>query len=153
MGGCSGGVVGEHRDAAGCREPVGRVSAGNGSIGHLRFGYEDMGGESGCHAVGGGESSRRGDGVGVRLLGQLVEESVPPSEEAPVLEHLGAGRVKLPEVPLPRGAVLAGDLDEAVVETQVVPDGVLPGGPALAVVGELLDDVVADLAQREHLVG
>ena len=32
-------------------------------------------------------------------------------------------------------------------------NGVLPGGPALAVVGELLDDVVTNLPQSQHLVG
>ena len=99
------------------------------------------------------ERGRRGHGVSVGFLRELVEESVPPPQETPILEHLRAGRMKLPEVSFPRRAVLAGHLDEAVVETEVVSDGILPRGPALAVVGELLDDVVADLAQREHLVG
>ena len=99
------------------------------------------------------KTSWRGDGVGVGLLRELVKESVPPSQETPVFEHLRARRVKFPEVSFPRGAVFARDLYEAVVEAEVVPDGVLPRGPALAVVGELLDDVIADLPQREHLVG
>ena len=34
-----------------------------------------------------------------------------------------------------------------------MPDGVLPGGPPLAVVGELLNDVLTDLPKSEHLVG
>ena len=82
-----------------------------------------------------------------------MKKSIPSAQEAPVLEHFRAGRVEFPEVSLPRGAVLSGHLYEAVVEAEVVSDRVLPRRPALAVVGELLDDVVADFAQSEHLVG
>ena len=58
--------------------------------------------------------------------------------------------MQVPEVP---SVILAGHLGEAVVVAQVVPDGALPGGPPLAIVGELLKDVLADLPKSEHLVG
>ena len=61
--------------------------------------------------------------------------------------------MQLPEVPFARRYILAGHLDEAVIEAQVFLDAVLPGGPPLAVVGELLNDVLADLTKSEHLVG
>ena len=41
-------------------------------------------------------------------------------------------------------AVQVGHLDEAVVHAQAVLDGGLPGGPPLAIVGELLNDVLAE---------
>ena len=34
-----------------------------------------------------------------------------------------------------------------------MPDGVLPRRPALAIVRELLNDVITDLTQRQHLIG
>ena len=94
-----------------------------------------------------------GDDIGVRLLGKLVKKSVATSKKATVLEHLAAGWMQLPEVSLARRAVLSGNLDEAVVEAEVVSDGVLPRRPSLAVVGELLDNVVTDFSQRQHLIG
>ena len=94
----------------------------------------------------------RSDHVRVGLRRELVQEPVAAAQEAPVLEHLRACRVKFPEVSFPRRAVLSRDLDKAVIEAEVVADGVLPGGPALAVVGELGDDVVTDFSQSEHLV-
>ena len=97
---------------------------------------------------------RRGhDLCSVGLLRQLVQEAIASPQETPVFEHLRASRVELPEVSFPRRTVLARHFYEAVIQTQVVPDGVLPGRPALSVVGKLLGDVVAYLAQRKHLVG
>jgi len=43
------------------------------------------------------------------------------------------------------------DLDEAVVEAETVPDGVLPSLLVLAVVRKQVDDQLVDLAQRAHL--
>ena len=55
-----------------------------------------------------------------------------------------------PIVALPLRPALPGDLLEALVEAEVVPDGVLPAlGLELAVVGEVLADVVVDLAELE----
>ena len=68
-----------------------------------------------------------------------MQEPVPSSEEAAVLEHFRAGRIKLPEVSF--RAV------EPYLETQVVLDQVLPQRPALTVVGKLLNDVITDFSK------
>ena len=81
-----------------------------------------------------------------------MEESIAPSKKASVLEHLSACGMKLPEVALSGRPVLPGNLYEAVVEAEVVADGVLPRRPPLSVVRELLNDVVAYFSQGEHLV-
>ena len=142
--------VGEHRDAASWESIAG--GARNGRIGKVMFVDQYVRREGG-NSVWRVQSSRGGHGICVGLLWQLVKESISSTKETTILEHFRAGRMKLPEVSLPRGAVLAGHLDEAVVKTEVVSDGVLPCRPAFAVVGELLDNVVADLTKRQHLVG
>ena len=56
-------------------------------------------------------------------------------------------------VPVPTWIVLVPrDLLEAVVEGQVVPDGVLPARLALLVEGEVLGHVLVDLAERQLLL-
>ena len=47
-------------------------------------------------------------------------------------------RVQCPEVPLARTSRISGHLEETIIERQVVPDGVLPLGELLFVVGESL---------------
>ena len=55
-------------------------------------------------------------------------ESLPPPQERAIVKHvLGVG-VQGPEVALARVARFASHLDETVVEAEVVPDAVLPGG-------------------------
>ena len=49
-------------------------------------------------------------------------------------------------------AWLSSDLDETVVETEIVPDGVLPSRKSVAVVRKPVDDEVTDAAQRQSLV-
>ena len=44
-------------------------------------------------------------------------------------------------------------LDEALVEAEVVPDGVLPALLVAAVVREVLDDELVDAVEREALLG
>ena len=44
--------------------------------------------KKGCNSSRRAESSGRGHGVGVRLLGQLVEEAVASAKETSILEHL-----------------------------------------------------------------
>jgi len=85
-------------------------------------------------------------------LGVVPLEALPPPEKAAVVEHVLGGRVQGPVVALAGVPWLPGDLDEAVVEGQVVPDGVLPGGELLLVVGELAADEVADAAQGQLLL-
>ena len=80
-------------------------------------------------------------------------EPLPPPQEGAVVKHvLGVG-VEGPEVALAGVAGLPGHLDEAVVETEVVADAVLPGGVALVVVGEAAPDELADAVEGEALVG
>ncbi len=94
----------------------------------------------------------RGYAFGVRLLGQLVQKTIPSPQETPILEHLRTCRVQLPEVSFSRRSILTRYLDEAVIQAKVMPNGVLPRGPPLPVVGKLLNDVIADFPQGQHLV-
>lgn len=78
-------------------------------------------------------------------------ESLPSPKEAAVVEHILRGRVKGPVVTFARVPRLPRDLNETVVEGEVVPDGVLPGGELVSVVGELVADEVTDATQRQLL--
>ena len=80
-----------------------------------------------------------------------MQESISPPKEASIAEHVSAGRVQGPVVTLASRADLPGDLDEAVIQTEVVPDGVLPRRPPLAVVRKVFDDVLADVTQCQHI--
>ena len=82
-----------------------------------------------------------------------MQESIPAPEEAAIAEHVCTGRVQGPVVALASRSDLSGDLDEAVVEAEIVPDRVLPGRPLLAVVRKVLYNVLADVAQRQHVAG
>ena len=82
-----------------------------------------------------------------------MKKSVPSSKKTAILKHFRASRMKLPKVPLARRPVLARHFDKTVVETEIVTDGILPRGPALTIIGKLLNDVIANLTQSEHLVG
>jgi len=84
--------------------------------------------------------------------GRVALVALATAQEAAVVEHvLGVG-VEGPVVALAGVARLPGDLDEAVVETQIVADRVLPRGELVPVVGEAGHDEVADAAQGESLV-
>ena len=48
---------------------------------------------------------------------------------------------------------MPGDLDEALVEAEVVPDGVLPALLVAPVVREVLDDKFVDAVQGQALLG
>lgn len=78
-------------------------------------------------------------------------KALPPPKEAAVVEHVLRGGIKGPVVTFARVPRLPRDLDEAVVEGQVVPDGVLPRRELVLVVRELVADEVADAAQRQLL--
>ena len=79
-------------------------------------------------------------------------ETFPPPEERPVVEHVLGVWVERPEVALARVARLPGHLDEAVVEAEVVPDAVLPGGVPAPVVRKPAADELADAVEGESLV-
>ena len=57
-----------------------------------------------------------------------------------------------PAGPLPRLLRAARDLYEAVVEGEVVPEGVLPALRVLAVEWETLHDIGVDVGERQHLL-
>ena len=97
--------------------------------------------------------------IGIKRKAVFVEgwvvslEALPSSKEAAVVEHILRGGVKGPVVAFARVPRLPRDLNEAVVEGEVVPDGVLPGGELVSVVGKLVADEVTDAAQRQLLHG
>lgn len=58
------------------------------------------------------------------------------SQEAAVVEHVLGERIQRPEVAFAGIARFAWHFDETIVETEIVTDGVLPGGEFVLVVGE-----------------
>merc|ERR1719150_976320 len=77
-----------------------------------------------------------------------------PPLEVTTLKHVVIALGEHPVVALPLCPALARDLDEAFVEREVVPDGVLPALAVLTpVVGEPLLDPVVDLTQLQLLGG
>ncbi len=77
-------------------------------------------------------------------------EPLPPSQEGPVLEHGDCLGVQRPVGTLARPVRPPGDLDEAVVEAEVVPQRVLPPLRVAPVVGEVVHDEPVDLREWEH---
>jgi len=75
----------------------------------------------------------------------------PPPQEAAIVEHVLRRRVQHPVVALARVPWLPRALDEAVVETEVVPDGILPGRELGPVVVEPVHDELADLHSGKRL--
>lgn len=86
----------------------------------------------------------------MHVLGQF--EPLPASEEAAVLEHIESRGVQRPEGALARAVRPPGDLDEAVVEGEVVAEGVLPALGVAAVVRKAVGDEAVDLGKRQHLL-
>lgn len=80
----------------------------------------------------------------------LVPFAAP--QEGSVVEHVDGARVERPVVALARVARLPWHLDEAIVEAEVVSDGVLPGGELGLVVREPGHDEVTDLTQSHSLL-
>lgn len=78
--------------------------------------------------------------------------SLSSAQKTAVVEHVLGHRVQGPVVALSRVSRFPGYLYEAVVERQVVPDGVLPGGKLVPIVREPGHDEFADAAQGELLV-
>lgn len=79
-------------------------------------------------------------------------EALAASQEAPALEHVLGVRVQSPVVALAWPPGFPRNLHEAVVQRQVVPDGVLPLLGVVPVEGEALRDELVDAAQREAAV-
>jgi hypothetical protein len=89
--------------------------------------------------------------VVVVVAGSLVP--LPPPEEGPIVKHVLSHWVQGPVVPLPRVPRLSRDLDETVVETQIVTNGILPSGELVSVVREPVHDEFTDTGECELLVG
>lgn len=87
-----------------------------------------------------------------RQLLLLVLEPLLAPQVAAVLEHIAAVRVQGPEGSLARLVRRARHLDEAVVEAERVPDGVLPALLILPVEREQIHDELIDLREGQHLV-
>ena len=114
------------------------------ALAEVGLGREGHGPEA---AVGVGEE-RLGEGDG-RAVGPL---HASPSPVVALLEHVVEGGVQGPEVALALAAALPRHLDEALVEGEVVADGVLPALLVLLVVGELVDDELVDAAEGQPLL-
>ena len=83
---------------------------------------------------------------GLQRAGRPLVALAAP-QEAAVVEHVLGLRVQTPVAALARVAGLSGELDEAVVERQIVSDGVLPQRVLVAIVGKAGPDEVADAGQ------
>ena len=83
-------------------------------------------------------------------LGLAQLESLGAAEEASVTEHVTTGWVESPVVAFSGASRSAGDLAEAVVEGEVVADGVLPALLVLLEVRESVHDESVDLVQSHH---
>lgn len=79
-------------------------------------------------------------------------KSFAASQETSVLEHVSAAGVQSPEAALTWLVWAAGDFDEAVVEGQVMTQGVLPPLSVFSVIRESIHDELVDLAERQHLL-
>ena len=77
---------------------------------------------------------------------------LPSSQEGTVVEHVLRHRVQCPVVAFAGISWLARNFYEAVVEWEVVSDGVLPGRELLPIVRETSHDKLADATERELLV-
>lgn len=82
----------------------------------------------------------------------LPLEALPPSQETPVLEHVGGVGIESPVIALSGVSRLSGHLHEAVIKREVVADRVLPCWEFFPVINEALADEVADLTESETLL-
>ena len=90
--------------------------------------------------------------VDVLNLGWLVSplhelESLCSSQETSIAEHVTAGRMQRPVVAFTGAAVSTRDLDEAVIQGEVVADGILPSLLVVSEVGEFIHDELVDLVE------
>ncbi len=79
-------------------------------------------------------------------------EAFPSPQKAAVVEHIFRLGVECPVVAFARVAGFPWNLDEAVVEGQVMANGVLPGRELLPVVREATADELADSAESQLLL-
>ena len=109
---------------------------------------------SGSHGVLKNESLGEGikEGIGTRSHHLRPLVPLPPPQEGAIVKHVLGQGVQGPEVPLPGVTRLPRHLDEAVIETEVVADRVLPLGESLPIIGEPFLDKLTDTIEGEPLV-
>lgn len=95
----------------------------------------------------------------IRLLtrGQMISghqqfEPFASSQETSILKHVPAAGVQSPETALARLIWAAGDFNEAVVEGQVVSQGVLPSLSVFSIIRESIHDELVNFTERQHLL-
>lgn len=98
------------------------------------------------------------DGSGGVRRARLQRLALPPEPPGPppegaFLEHVLGGGFDGPVVPLAGASQALGQFDEALVEGEVVPDGVLPSLVGAAEEGEALLEEVVNLGEGEPLGG
>jgi len=98
------------------------------------------GGDAGGASDGGETTARRRAGPPAQLARRAADE------------HVVGRRVEHPVVALARVVVVARHFDEALVEAEIVPYGVLPALLVLAVVWKVADDELVYAVEREPLV-
>lgn len=98
-------------------------------------------GEGGCSPDGGQATARGGRGG---PSAQFARRSADEDVVSRGVEH--------PVVAFARVVVVTGHLDEALVEGEVVSNGVLPALLVLAIVREVADDELVDAVQRQPLL-
>lgn len=76
-------------------------------------------------------------------VGPLV--TLPSSQKRPIIEHILGHGVQRPEITLSRITRLSGHFNEAVVETQIVANGVLPRRKFVFVVAKSVKRKVGEL--------
>ena len=84
------------------------------------------------------------------LLIRVQLEPLPAPEQRSVLKHGDGLWVESPVGALARPGGMPRYLDEAVVEAEVVPEGVLPALGVVPVVREPLHDELVDLGEGQH---
>ena len=78
------------------------------------------------------------------------------SSEFPALladDHVVARGVQHPIIPLSRVVIVARHFDEALVQREIVTDGVLPALPVVPVIREIRHDKLVDAVEGEPFLG
>lgn len=73
---------------------------------------------------------------------------LPPPQETPIVKHILRQRIQGPVVSFPRIPRLPRYFDEAVVQTQIMPNRVLPSGELFSVVRKPGHDELTDTTER-----
>lgn len=80
-------------------------------------------------------------------------EATTTSQEWTVVEHTSWVRIECPVAAFARFFVVARDFDEALVQTEIVSNGILPALLVISVVRIFVHDVLIDVAQRYFAIG